>query len=61
VRFLTRRGLIFAIVTVAAGCGANSKQTLSADDLRRITTVRPRIVGQGGAHPEVEGRSLTTI
>ncbi len=48
-RSLTRRGLVgFAIVALAAGCGASAKeQTLSAGDLRRITTVRPMTPGWG--------------
>jgi hypothetical protein len=43
--FLTRWGVV-ALVMVAAGCAADApQQTLSAGDLRRITTVRPTTPG----------------
>ncbi len=46
-RLSTRWGVVgVAVVAVATGCGANTKgQTLSADDLRRIITVRPMTPG----------------
>jgi hypothetical protein len=59
VRFLTRHGLVFAIVAVAAGCGANSKQTLSAGDLRRIAAVRPMMAGWTWPQKPIHERRTT--
>ena len=45
-RLVTRWGIVGLVAAIAAGCGASSRgQTLSDDDLQRITSVRPTTPG----------------